>query len=70
MSGTEETKSTISPKDIHMPSPSYWPIILAFGIFCLMGGLAISVSLSIIGVIISLVGAIGWVIEPPFGDEH
>jgi cytochrome c oxidase subunit 1 len=69
MSGTEETKSTITPEDIHMPSNSYWPIVLAFGTFCIMAGLAINISLSIIGLIIALVATVGWVIESPFGEE-
>ena len=70
MSGTEETKTTVNPEDIHMPSPSYWPFILAFGIFCIMAGLAINISITIIGLIIALVATIGWVIEPPFEEEH
>jgi cytochrome c oxidase subunit 1 len=65
----EETKSSLKPEDIHMPPPSYWPIILAFGLSCIMGGLALNLSLAIIGVIITLVSAIGWVIEPGFESE-
>jgi hypothetical protein len=34
-----------------------------------MGGLALNLSLAIIGVIITLVSAIGWVIEPGFESE-
>lgn len=59
---TEE--STISPEDIHMPPNSFWPIILALGFVIILGGLAISWPLAIVGVLMVLVSAIGWVIEP------
>ncbi len=54
----------ITPEDIHMPPNSFWPIILAFGFILVVGGLAISWPISIVGIIIAFVSAIGWVIEP------
>ncbi len=64
------TASKIKPEDIHMPSSSYWPIVLAFGFFCLVGGLAINIVVTLIGVVIALVAVIGWVIEPVHGEEE
>jgi cytochrome c oxidase subunit 1 len=65
------TESKIRPEDIHMPSSSYWPIILAFGFSCIVGGLALNLSVTLIGVIITLVATIGWVIEPVHtGEGH
>lgn len=64
MSDETTTESKIKPEDIHMPPNSYWPIILALGFSFIMGGLAIDVSWSILGVIIVLTAIIGWVIEP------
>ena len=62
---THETASKeITPEDIHMPPNSFWPIVLALGFVIIIGGLAISWPMSIVGVIIVLVSAIGWVIEP------
>ena len=69
MSESEE-KTTIKPEDIHMPNPSYWPIVLAFGLTCIMFGLSINISVTIIGLLIALVGTIGWTIESPFDEEH
>jgi len=67
---SEETKNaqaeklTISPEDIHMPPNSFWPIVLALGFVIILGGLALSWPLAIIGVLMVFVSAIGWVIEP------
>ncbi len=58
------SEPTIKPEDIHMPPPSYWPIILAFGFTCIFAGLALSLALSVLGIIITLTATIGWVIEP------
>ena len=65
----EDHKSSVSPEDIHMPPPSYWPIVLAFGLVCIVGGLAASLALVVTGVVITLAAAIGWVIEPGFSPE-
>ena len=37
----EETGTTIKPEDIHLPSNSFWPIILAFGFSMIAFGLAV-----------------------------
>ena len=61
---TEATGSAIEPEDIHLPPSSYWPIILAFGFSSIMAGLALNIGLTIVGVVITLVATVGWVIEP------
>jgi hypothetical protein len=63
----------IKPEDIHMPPPSFWPIVLALGVTLILAGLAIHFSALIFGVILSLVAAIGWVTEPGYEypvDNH
>jgi len=57
-------ESEITPEDIHMPPNSYWPILLALGFTLILAGFAIHLSMALIGVILTLVSAIGWVIEP------
>ena len=52
-------------EEIHLPSPSYFPLILAFGLPFL--GYAIiykSVPLALVGVILLLIGGFGWGTEP------
>jgi cytochrome c oxidase subunit I len=49
---------------IHMPSPSYYPIIAALGLPILCYGLLYSTILVIDGALILLVGLFGWAAEP------
>src|SRR5262245_57649490 len=52
--------STESPKTIEIPAPTAWPIVLATGLTLLFGGLVTSASISALGAIISIAGAVGW----------
>jgi cytochrome c oxidase subunit 1 len=49
---------------IHMPSPSYYPVIAAFGMPILGYGLLYSPILVVDGVLIILAGLFGWALEP------
>lgn len=46
--------------EIELPAPTVWPIVLAFGFTLLFAGLLTSVSVSILGALLSLAGCIGW----------
>jgi cytochrome c oxidase subunit I len=67
----------VDPRTIHMPSPSYWPIVVSFGLAWLAAGLLIPFPLdyikypvSFIGGIIVILGVIGWSNEPPAAESH
>lgn len=49
-----------SRSTIHLPAPTAWPIILAFGVTLLMAGLVTSASVSILGAILFVAGCVGW----------
>ncbi|MEO6989113.1 MAG: cytochrome c oxidase subunit 4, partial [Aquihabitans sp.] len=49
---------------VHLPSPSYWPIVLAFGLPWIAYGLIYNRLIIIIGVIIVVGAMFGWVMEP------
>jgi hypothetical protein len=49
---------------IHMPSPSYYPIIAALGLPLLGYGILYSPILAVDGVLILLAGLFGWALEP------
>jgi uncharacterized membrane protein len=46
---------------IHMPEPSYLPVILAFGLMLALVGLILTFVISAIGLIIFLVALIRWI---------
>jgi cytochrome c oxidase subunit I len=59
------TADPVDPKSIHMPSPSYWPLILGFGIMILSYGMVFRAwPVAIIGALVILGGAFGWGVEP------
>jgi Cytochrome c oxidase subunit IV len=46
---------------IHLPGPSYQPVVLAFGLTLAITGVVLFPILAIIGVVISVVALIGWI---------
>jgi len=58
------------PASIHMPNPSYWPIIVAFGAALAAGLALIDPWYAAIGGVITLLGVYGWVFEPAGPEEH
>jgi len=54
---------------IHLPSPSYWPIVLAFGLPVIAYGVIYNLLLSVVGAAILLLGIFGWVLEPSVADD-
>ncbi len=48
------------PANLQLPAPTAWPVVLAFGITLVFAGLVTSASVSVLGAILSLTGAIGW----------
>ncbi len=54
---------------IHMPSPSYWPIVLAFSLPFIAYGVIFSRFISIVGVVILLLAMFGWAMEPSVAPD-
>ncbi len=50
--------------NVHLPSPSYWPIVLAFGLPLLGYGLIYNLWICVFGAICIVGGIYGWVMEP------
>lgn len=75
--GLEPKAPLAAPADaaalnIHLPSPSYWPLVSAIGLATLFAGFLLSPymlgpipGVSLVGVVILIVGVYGWSFEPP-----
>jgi len=70
-------EAPVDPSTIHMPSPSYWPLVIAFGVAWIGGGLFIEIPwpyikypVCFIGGIIAFLGVIGWANEPAAAESH
>lgn len=54
------TTRETAPKTVELPAPTAWPIVFAFGIALLFGGLVTTGAVGALGAIISVAGAVGW----------
>jgi cytochrome c oxidase subunit 1 len=53
-----------APEHVHMPGPSYWPLIMALGLLVITVGALIGLSVVIPGVLLTFIGLYGWAFEP------
>ncbi len=62
-------QSLQAPVEIEMPASTAWPIVLAFGFTLMFAGLLTSVSVSALGLVLSVAGCVGWFREV-FPQQH
>ena len=64
VAATEDVVQKGDATGVHLPSPSYWPLVMASG-FPLIGyGLIFNLWWALPGVLLLVVGIFGWVFEP------
>jgi len=51
-------------KDIHLPSPSYWPLVVALSLPIIGFGVIYSHILIAVGALVTILGLFGWSMEP------
>ena len=54
---------------IHLPSPSYWPIVVAFALPVMGYGVIYNLVLIPVGALIAMLGLFGWAMEPPTATD-
>ena len=54
------TTTTKDSGTLELPASTAWPLVLAFGITLVFAGLVTSESVSVLGGILAIVGAVGW----------
>src|SRR5260221_13712993 len=62
-------QSPRAPVEIEVPASTAWPFVLAFGFTLMFAGLLTSVSVSVLGAVLSVAGCVGWFREV-FPHEH
>jgi cytochrome c oxidase subunit 1 len=65
----EELAMPGDPSRAHLPAPSYWPIVLAFGLPIIGYGLIFNMALCAVGGAIVLAGFVGWALEPTDDED-
>jgi hypothetical protein len=59
-SAEQMEQSPRAPREIEVPAPTAWPIVLALGFTLLFAGLLTSASVSVLGAVLAFAGSIGW----------
>jgi cytochrome c oxidase subunit 1 len=54
---------------IHLPSPSYWPLVLAVGVGILGLGVVYGAPIMVVGAAVVLLASYGWALEPSTADD-
>jgi cytochrome c oxidase subunit 1 len=62
---TEDVTQKGDAKGVHLPSPSYFPLVIAVGLPIIAYGLIFNRFICIPGALVVLWGVYGWVFEPP-----
>ncbi len=52
--------ATGSPENVVLPAPTAWPFVLALGLSLISAGMLTNASVSVLGAILFLAGAVGW----------
>jgi cytochrome c oxidase subunit 1 len=55
--------------DVHLPSPSYWPLVLAAGLPLIGYGLIFNLGISVVGAVVVLLAGFAWGLEPADDPE-
>ena len=56
-------------REIEVPASTAWPLVLAFGFTLLFAGLLTSLSVTVLGAVLSVAGCVGWFLEV-FPRQH
>ena len=65
----ELEQSPRAPVEIEVPASTAWPVVLAFGFTLMFAGLLTSISVSALGLVLSVAGCVGWFREV-FPHDH
>ena len=58
------------PTKVEVPAPTAWPIVMAFGLTLAFAGLVTAASVSILGAVLTIAGAVGWFREVLPAESH
>lgn len=69
------TSHSSDAPDIHLPGPSFWPIVMAAGVMMIAAGVLLTPVISGLGLVVVLTCIAGWTQEnrleaPPDDDEE
>jgi hypothetical protein len=57
---SQDQHVTGNPENVVLPAPTAWPFVTALGVSLIFAGMLTNASISILGAVLYLVGAVGW----------
>jgi hypothetical protein len=63
-------QNSTTPASVTLPTPTAWPIVLAFGVTLLFTGIITSAAVTILGAILSVAGCFGWFFDLFPHEKH
>lgn len=60
----------LSPRELHLPNPSIWPLVTSVGLTLFVAGLILQGPLVWAGLALAIVAMIVWALEPAFESEQ
>jgi hypothetical protein len=66
---SEPNPPQASPREVQMPSPTAWPVVLAFGLTLVFAGFVTSLVVTMLGAVLTVAGSVGWFREL-YPHEH
>jgi hypothetical protein len=70
MQTQEPQTGNAEPTEVILPAPTAWPLALALGVALIFAGMLTNVSISILGAVLYLAGAVGWFREVLPHEHH
>jgi cytochrome c oxidase subunit I len=69
MVATEDVAQTGDATDVHLPSPSYWPLLTALALPIIGYGMIFNLGVAAVGGVLLVLSAFGWGYEPADDPE-
>ncbi len=66
----QQEQPNISHQVVHLPAPTAWPVVLAFGLMLVFASLVTNPGIAILGGVLVLFGCIGWFREVLPHEHH
>jgi cytochrome c oxidase subunit 1 len=70
IAATEDVVQKGDGTGVHLPAPSYWPLVVSAGLPLIAYGLIFNLAWAVPGVLLLLGGIYGWALEPADDDEN
>jgi hypothetical protein len=66
----ESNPAKAPPRELKMPSPTAWPVVLAFGLTLVFAGFVTNLAVTALGGVLAVAGAVGWFRELYPHERH